>query len=107
MRWTFPRANFEDDSVHVGYQGACRSVLARKNCMPCLPSVTRVRCGHPPHNVRRVIRALKCTMMASPLCAAKSQFSVPREHYHALWFGLTRNREILYERINLRASIDV
>ena len=35
----------------------------------------------------------------------KSQFSVPREHYHALWFGLTRNRKTLYERINLRVDL--
>ena len=35
----------------------------------------------------------------------KSQFAVPRERYHALWFGLTRNREVLYERINLRVDL--
>ena len=44
-------------------------------------------------------------MMVSPMHSKKSQFSVPREHYHALWFGLTRNREVLYERINQRVDL--
>ena len=55
--------------------------------------------------MRRVIRALECTDDGDLLCAAKSQFSVPHEHYHALWFGLTRNREVLYERINQRVDL--
>ena len=58
-----------------------------------------------PHNVRRVIRALEMHDDGISYAQQKSQFSVPREHYHALWFGLTRNREVLYERINLRVDL--
>lgn len=58
-----------------------------------------------PHNVRRVIRALEMHDDGVSYAQQKSQFSVPREHYHALWFGLTRNREALYERINLRVDL--
>ena len=58
-----------------------------------------------PHNVRRVIRALEMHDDGVSYAQQKSQFSVPREHYHALWFGLTRNREVLYERINLRVDL--
>ena len=58
-----------------------------------------------PHNVRRVIRALEMHDDGISYAQQKSQFSVPREHYHALWFGLMRNREALYERINLRVDL--
>ncbi len=58
-----------------------------------------------PHNVRRVIRALEMHDDGVSYAQQKSQFSFPREHYHALWFGLTRNREVLYERINLRVDL--
>ena len=58
-----------------------------------------------PHNVRRVIRALEMHDDGVSYAQQKSQFAVPREHYHALWFGLTRNREVLYERINLRVDL--
>ena len=58
-----------------------------------------------PHNVRRVIRALEMHDDGVSYAQQKSQFSVPHEHYHALWFGLTRNREVLYERINQRVDL--
>ena len=64
--------------------------------MPCLPSAIQNR---------RVIRALEMHDDGISYAQQKSQFSVPREHYHALWFGLTRNREVLYERINLRVDL--
>ena len=58
-----------------------------------------------PHNVRRVIRALEMHDDGVSYAHQKSKFSVPRERYHALWFGLTRSREVLYERINLRVDL--
>ena len=58
-----------------------------------------------PHNVRRVIRALEMHDDGVSYAQQKSKFSVPRERYHALWFGLTRSREALYERINLRVDL--
>lgn len=58
-----------------------------------------------PHNVRRVIRALEMHDDGVSYAQQKSNFSVPRERFHALWFGLTRSREVLYERINLRVDL--
>lgn len=58
-----------------------------------------------PHNVRRVIRALEMHDDGVSYAQQKSKFSVPHERYHALWFGLTRSREVLYERINLRVDL--
>ena len=58
-----------------------------------------------PHNVRRVIRALEMHDDGVSYADQKSKFSVPRERYHALWFGLTRSREVLYERINMRVDL--
>ena len=58
-----------------------------------------------PHNVRRVIRALEMHDDGVSYAQQKSKFSVPRERYHALWFGLTRSREVLYKRINLRVDL--
>ena len=58
-----------------------------------------------PHNVRRVIRALEMHDDGVSYAEQKSKFSVPRERYHALWFGLTRSRKLLYERINLRVDL--
>ena len=58
-----------------------------------------------PHNVRRVIRALEMHDDGVSYAQQKSKFSVPHERYHAMWFGLTRSREVLYERINLRVDL--
>ena len=55
-----------------------------------------------PHNV---LRALEMYDDGVSYAQQKSKFSVPRERYHALWFGLTRSREVLYERINLRVDL--
>ena len=52
-----------------------------------------------------MIRALEMHDDGVSYAQQKLQFSVPREHYHALWFGLMRNREALYERINLRVDL--
>ena len=87
----FPSGELEDDR-RVGYQE-----LAERD--PESAAVIH------PHNVRRVIRALEMHDDGISYAQQKSQFSVPREHYHALWFGLTRNREVLYERINLRVDL--
>ena len=87
----FPSGELEDDR-RAGYQE-----LAERD--PESAAVIH------PHNVRRVIRALEMHDDGVSYAQQKSQFSVPREHYHALWFGLTRNREALYERINLRVDL--
>ena len=87
----FPSGELEDDR-RAGYQE-----LAERD--PESAAVIH------PHNVRRVIRALEMHDDGISYAKQKSQFSVPREHYHALWFGLTRNREVLYERINLRVDL--
>ena len=94
-----------EDDRRVGYQElaerigeeALHALLAE--CDPESAAVIH------PHNVRRVIRALEMHDDGVSYAQQKSQFSVPREHYHALWFGLTRNREVLYERINLRVDL--
>lgn len=100
----FPSGEFEDDR-RAGYQElaermgdeALHALLAERD--PESAAVIH------PHNVRRVIRALEMHDDGVSYAQQKSQFSVPREHYHALWFGLTRNREALYERINLRVDL--
>ena len=57
-----------------------------------------------PHNVRRVIRALEMAHEGSSYAKQKSAFSTPRAFYNARYFGLTMNRERLYERINQRVD---
>ena len=52
-----------------------------------------------------MIRALEMHDDGVSYAQQKSNFSVPRERFHALWFGLTRSREVLYERINLRVDL--
>ena len=56
------------------------------------------------HNVRRVIRALE--MLDSGVSYAEQQagFSSYTSHYEARYFGLTMDRERLYERINARVD---
>ena len=100
----FPSGELEDDR-RVGYQELAERIgeeelhalLAERD--PESAAVIH------PHNVRRVIRALEMHDDGISYAQQKSQFSVPREHYHALWFGLTRNREVLYKRINLRVDL--
>lgn len=100
----FPSGELEDDR-RAGYQElaerigeeALHALLAERD--PESAAVIH------PHNVRRVIRALEMHDDGVSYAQQKSQFSVPREHYHALWFGLMRNREALYERINLRVDL--
>ena len=100
----FPSGELEDDR-RMGYQELAERIgeeelhalLAERD--PESAAVIH------PHNVRRVIRALEMHDDGISYAQQKSQFSVPREHYHALWFGLTRNREVLYERINLRVDL--
>ena len=100
----FPSGELEDDR-RAGYQElaerigeeALHALLAERD--PESAAVIH------PHNVRRVIRALEMHDDGVSYAQQKSQFSVPREHHHALWFGLTRNREVLYERINLRVDL--
>ena len=100
----FPSGELEDDR-RAGYQELAERIgeeelhalLAERD--PESAAVIH------PHNVRRVIRALEMNDDGISYAQQKSQFSVPREHYHALWFGLTRNREVLYERINLRVDL--
>lgn len=100
----FPSGELEDER-RAGYQElaerigekALHALLAERD--PESAAVIH------PHNVRRVIRALEMHDDGVSYAHQKSKFSVPRERYHALWFGLTRSREMLYERINLRVDL--
>lgn len=100
----FPSGELEDER-RVGYrelaerigEEALHTLLAERD--PESAAVIH------PHNVRRVIRALEMHDDGVSYAQQKSKFSVPRERYHALWFGLTRSREVLYERINLRVDL--
>lgn len=100
----FPSGELEDER-RVGYQElaerigeeALHALLAERD--PESAAVIH------PHNVRRVIRALEMHDDGVSYAEQKSKFSVPRERYHALWFGLTRSRKVLYERINLRVDL--
>ncbi len=100
----FPSGELEDER-RVGYQElaerigeeALHALLAERD--PESAAVIH------PHNVRRVIRALEMHDDGVSYAQQKSKFGVPRERYHALWFGLMRSREVLYERINLRVDL--
>ena len=100
----FPSGELEDER-RTGYQElaerigekAMHALLAERD--PESAAVIH------PHNVRRVIRALEMHDDGVSYAQQKSKFSAPRERYHALWFGLTRSREVLYERINLRVDL--
>lgn len=100
----FPSGELQDDR-RVGYQElaerigeeALHALLVERD--PESAAVIH------PHNVRRVIRALEMHDDGVSYAQQKSKFSVPRERYHALWFGLTRSRDVLYERINLRVDL--
>lgn len=100
----FPSGDLEDER-RAGYQElaerigeeALHALLAERD--PESAAVIH------PHNVRRVIRALEMHDDGVSYAEQKSKFSVPRERYHALWFGLTRSRKLLYERINLRVDL--
>lgn len=58
-----------------------------------------------PHNVRRVIRALEMVDEGVSYADQKSHFAEPREYRHALWVGLTMDRDRLYRRIDLRVDM--
>lgn len=60
-------------------------------------------CIHP-HNVRRVIRALEMHDEGVSYARQKAGFSTPRARYHTAYFGLTRDRSRLYERIDARVD---
>ena len=100
----FPSGELEDER-RTGYQElaerigeeALHALLAERD--PESAAVIH------PHNVRRVIRALEMHDDGVSYAEQKSKFSVSRERYHALWFGLTRSREVLYERINMRVDL--
>lgn len=90
------RAGYQELAEHIGEE-ALHTLLAERD--PESAAVIH------PHNVRRVIRALEMHDDGVSYAQQKSKFSVPREHYHAMWFGLTRSREVLYERIDLRVDL--
>ena len=56
------------------------------------------------HNVRRVIRALEMLDEGISYADQKAAFSVPRPRYDAVYFGLTMERERLYQRIDDRVD---
>ena len=90
------RAGYQELAERIGEE-ALHALLAERD--PESAAVIH------PHNVRRVIRALEMYDDGVSYAQQKSKFSVPRERYHALWFGLTRSREVLYERINQRVDL--
>ena len=90
------RAGYQELAERIGVE-ALHALLAERD--PESAAVIH------PHNVRRVIRALEMHDDGVSYAEQKSKFSVPRERYHALWFGLTRSRKLLYERINLRVDL--
>lgn len=90
------RAGYQELAERIGEE-ALHALLAERD--PESAAVIH------PHNVRRVIRALEMHDDGVSYAEQKSKFSVPRERYHALWFGLTRSRKLLYERINLRVDL--
>lgn len=90
------RAGYQELSERIGEE-ALHALLAERD--PESAAVIH------PHNVRRVIRALEMHDDGVSYAEQKSKFSVTRERYHALWFGLTRSRKLLYERINLRVDL--
>ena len=90
------RAGYQELAERIG-EKAMHALLAERD--PESAAVIH------PHNVRRVIRALEMHDDGVSYAQQKSKFSVPHERYHALWFGLTRSREVLYERINLRVDL--
>lgn len=90
------RAGYQELAERIGEE-ALHTLLAERD--PESAAVIH------PHNVRRVIRALEMHDDGVSYAQQKSKFSVPRERYHALWFGLMRSREVLYERINLRVDL--
>lgn len=90
------RAGYQELAERIG-EKALHALLAERD--PESAAVIH------PHNVRRVIRALEMHDDGVSYAHQKSKFSVPRERYHALWFGLTRSREVLYERINMRVDL--
>ncbi len=90
------RAGYQELTERIGEE-ALHALLAERD--PESAAVIH------PHNVRRVIRALEMHDDGVSYAEQKSKFSVPRERYHALWFGLTRSRKVLYERINLRVDL--
>ena len=90
------RAGYQELAVRIGEE-ALHALLAERD--PESAAVIH------PHNVRRVIRALEMHDDGVSYAQQKSKFTIPRERYHALWFGLTRSREVLYERINLRVDL--
>ena len=56
------------------------------------------------HNVRRVIRALEMLDEGTSYADQKAAFSAPRPRYEAVYFGLTMERERLYQRIDDRVD---
>ena len=56
------------------------------------------------HNVRRVIRALEMLDEGTSYADQKAAFSAPRPCYEAVYFGLTMERERLYQRIDDRVD---
>lgn len=56
------------------------------------------------HNVRRVIRALEMLDEGTSYADQKAAFSALRPRYEAVYFGLTMERERLYQRIDDRVD---
>lgn len=57
-----------------------------------------------PHNVRRVIRAIEMAYTGESYAEQKAHFSQAESFYPTLYFGLTMDRDRLYQRINHRVD---
>ncbi|MGV8082599.1 MAG: tRNA (adenosine(37)-N6)-dimethylallyltransferase MiaA [Coriobacteriia bacterium] len=57
-----------------------------------------------PNNVRRVIRALEFADKGESYAETRSRFTVRRSLYDTVFFGLTMERSLLYERIDARVD---
>jgi tRNA dimethylallyltransferase len=58
-----------------------------------------------PNDMRRIVRALEVfELTGEPISRFQTQFGTPAEWMNACFAGLSRPRDILYERINLRVE---
>ena len=57
-----------------------------------------------PHNVRRVIRAIEMAYAGESYAEQKAHFSHAESFYPTSYFGLTMDRDRLYQRINQRVD---
>ena len=57
-----------------------------------------------PHNIKKMIRAIEAAKAGKPIPSFEKSESEPGE-FECLMFGITRSRQVLYDRINRRVDI--